>query len=147
MTVLDIGCGMGFFSLGMARLVGAAGKVISLDIQPKMLRVLERRARRRKLLYRIETRLIPPEGLGLEEPADFALCFWMVHETPDPAAFFVDLRSCLKPGARILVSEPNMHVAQEELEETIRLAGKAGFREEDRPDIKLCRAVVLVRQN
>jgi cyclopropane fatty-acyl-phospholipid synthase-like methyltransferase len=29
MTVLDVGCGMGFFSIGMARMVGDEGRVIA----------------------------------------------------------------------------------------------------------------------
>ncbi len=33
MTVLDVGCGMGFFSLPMARLVGDRGRVVCVDLQ------------------------------------------------------------------------------------------------------------------
>ena len=40
MTVLDVGCGMGFFSIGLAKLVGDKGCVIAADVQPKMLSVL-----------------------------------------------------------------------------------------------------------
>ena len=50
MIVIDIGCGMAFFSIGMARLVGEQGLVISVDLQQKMLEVLERRAKKRVLL-------------------------------------------------------------------------------------------------
>ena len=46
MTVMDVGCGMGYFSIGMAKLVGANGKVIAVDLQQKMLDVLRRRAER-----------------------------------------------------------------------------------------------------
>ena len=37
MTVLDAGCGMGYFSIGMAKMVGDSGKVIAVDLQQKML--------------------------------------------------------------------------------------------------------------
>src|SRR5450759_4723487 len=37
MTAVDIGCGMGFFSRGMAKIVGDGGRVISVDLQQKML--------------------------------------------------------------------------------------------------------------
>ena len=50
MIVIGIGCGMAFFSIGMARLVGEQGLVISVDLQQKMLEVLERRAKKRVLL-------------------------------------------------------------------------------------------------
>ena len=36
-TVVDIGCGLGFFTLALAQMVGAHGKVIALDIQSEML--------------------------------------------------------------------------------------------------------------
>ena len=44
MKVMDIGCGMGFFSIGMAKLVGDKGKIFSVDLQPKMLEVTEKAA-------------------------------------------------------------------------------------------------------
>ena len=53
MTVMDVGCGMGYFSIGMAKLVGAAGKVIAVDLQQKMLDVMHRRARRSGVADRI----------------------------------------------------------------------------------------------
>jgi 2-polyprenyl-3-methyl-5-hydroxy-6-metoxy-1,4-benzoquinol methylase len=46
MHVMDVGCGMGFFSIGMAKLVGDNGKVFSVDLQSKMLEITEKRARR-----------------------------------------------------------------------------------------------------
>jgi len=143
MTVMDIGCGMGFFSLGMARLVGPEGKVLSLDIQPQMLNVLERRAKRAGLLERIEAKLIEPDGLGIERKVDFALAFWMVHEVPDQEVFFRDVSDVLRPGSRIFISEPKPHVTAKDLEETIRIAEEAGFEVLDRPSIRLGLAVVF----
>ena len=43
-AVLDVGCGMGYFSLGLAKLVGPEGKVIAADLQPQMLAGLKKRA-------------------------------------------------------------------------------------------------------
>lgn len=37
MTVVDIGCGTGFFTLPAAALAGEAGRVYALDIAPEML--------------------------------------------------------------------------------------------------------------
>src|SRR6185503_21182636 len=36
MTVLEPGPGMGFFTLELARLVGPAGRVIAVDVEPRM---------------------------------------------------------------------------------------------------------------
>ncbi len=46
MTVLDIGCGGGFASLGLAQLVGEKGVVILADVQPQMLDIVQERATR-----------------------------------------------------------------------------------------------------
>jgi ubiquinone/menaquinone biosynthesis C-methylase UbiE len=43
-TVLEPGPGMGFFTLELARLVGARGRVVAVDVQPKMLDKLKRRS-------------------------------------------------------------------------------------------------------
>jgi len=50
MTVIEPGPGMGFFTLELARLVGPSGRVVALDIQPKMLKVIAQRAERADLL-------------------------------------------------------------------------------------------------
>ena len=44
MTAMDFGCGMGFFSIPMAKLVEASGTVIAVDLQSQMLRTLRKRA-------------------------------------------------------------------------------------------------------
>ncbi len=76
MTVLEPGPGMGFFTLELARLVGASGRVVALDIQSKMLDGLKRRLAKAGLLERVNIRLVGPDTMGLAEWAgsvDFAL--------------------------------------------------------------------------
>jgi len=145
MIVVDVGCGMGFFSLGMARLVGPEGKVLSLDIQTQMLNAVKRRARRAKLLDRIETNLIEPDGLGIDGPVDFVLAFWMVHEVPDQEIFFQEVSRVLRPESKMFICEPTPHVTEEDLEKTIGIAEGKGFKVFDRPPIRLGQAVVLER--
>jgi SAM-dependent methyltransferase len=136
---------MGYFSLGMAKLVGPGGRVLSLDIQEKMLNVLEKRARKAGLWDRIETRLIDPDGFGLAEKASFANCFWMVHEVPDQLKLFSDLADALDPGAHVLVAEPRManHVSEADLENTISLSYGAGFSLAGRPAIRFSSSALL----
>src|SRR5271166_1186942 len=67
MTVLEPGPGMGFFTLPLASLVGANGKVVAVDIQEKMLAKLRQRATEAGLLSRVETRLVKPAGMGLAD--------------------------------------------------------------------------------
>ena len=49
MLVADIGCGMGYFSLAMAKLVGNKVKVYAIDLQQKMLDTLKKRSKKQKL--------------------------------------------------------------------------------------------------
>ncbi len=52
-TAVDLGCGMGYFSIPLAELVGDRGKVIAVDLQERMLAGLRGRAEKAKLLERI----------------------------------------------------------------------------------------------
>jgi len=130
MTVLEPGCGMGYFTLPLARLVGPLGRVVAVDLQPRMLRALERRAVRTGLRDRIELRLAGRENLGLGDLAgavDFAAALYVVHEVPDQAAFFAEVHSTLRPGGRLLVVEPKGHVSAGAFDRTLAAARGAGF--------------------
>src|SRR3954447_5970259 len=48
-TVCDMGCGNGFYTLKLAKLVGKDGRVIAVDIQPEMLELLKTAAKTEKL--------------------------------------------------------------------------------------------------
>lgn len=130
MTVLDVGCAMGFFSVPMASMVGPTGKVVCLDIQEKMLRSLEKRAKRAKVRDRIEMRVCAGDDLGLDDLAgrvDFAVAFAMVHEADDPEALIGQIYAALGDGGRLFVAEPKGHVSDEMFADTLRFARDAGF--------------------
>lgn len=146
MIVLEPGPGMGYFTLPMARIVGSAGRIIAIDIQPKMLAGLRRRARKAGLLDRIELRLAKPDRMGLDDlgdAADFALAFAVVHETPSPAAFFGEIAAALKPGALLLFAEPAGHVKPQAFESELEAAKAVGLVEISRPTIRRTIAAVL----
>src|SRR5512146_714238 len=91
MTVLEPGPGMGFFTLELARRVGPAGRVVAVEIQPKMLDVLNRRATAAGLSGRLDVRLARPDSMDIADLAgkvDFALAFAVVHEMPAGHPFF-----------------------------------------------------------
>ena len=148
MVVLEPGPGMGFFTLELARLVGASGHVVVVDVQARMLSTLKRRAGRAHLLGRIETRQVTDDGLGvgdLDGRVDFALAFYMVHEVPDAARFLAEVAAALKPGAGLLLAEPKSHVTEPQFAETLELAARSGLRVESWPVIRLSRAALLVK--
>jgi ubiquinone/menaquinone biosynthesis C-methylase UbiE len=148
MTVLDVGCGMGFFSLPLATLVGERGKVICVDLQEKMLSSLRRRAVKAGVLGRIETRRAEKNSLNLEDKAgtaDFALVFAVAHEVPDQKVFLREIRNVLKENGKLLFSEPKSHVTEREFAATKSTAQTLGFEITDTPAIRRAHAAILVR--
>jgi 2-polyprenyl-3-methyl-5-hydroxy-6-metoxy-1,4-benzoquinol methylase len=147
MTVLDVGCALGYFSLPLARKVGPEGRVICVDVQERMIQTMLRRAERAGVGGRIDGR-VSNGHLGVEDldgQVDFALAFAMVHETDDPDALMRDLHAALSPTGRLLIAEPRGHVTQAAFETTVHRAVEAGLTLVERPRIARSHAVVLGR--
>jgi ubiquinone/menaquinone biosynthesis C-methylase UbiE len=150
MTVLDIGCGMGFFSLPLARMTGANGKVICVDVQEKMIISLKKRAKKAGLTDRIETRICHQSSLGLDdlhEEIDFALAFAVVHEIPNTTRFFDETYRALKPTGSLLITEPKGHVSEKDFQRTISIAQQNGFKINDNPSIPRSRTMLLEKSS
>lgn len=148
MTVLEPGPGMGFFTLELARLVGSGGRVLAVDVQPKMLAGLRRRAGKAGLLERIELRLAEPASLRVEDLAgqvDFTLAFAVVHEMPK-GFFFPQAAAASKRGGRLLLAEPRGHVSDERFAKELEAAKAAGFSVDERPAIRGSHAALLTRE-
>jgi ubiquinone/menaquinone biosynthesis C-methylase UbiE len=145
MTVMDIGCGMGHFTLGLAELVGETGQVIAVDLQQQMLEVMLQRSAKKGFASRIIPRRADPMAINVSTPVDFTLAFWMVHEVPDPACFFKEVAAILKPAAKLLYAEPVFHVSAEKYGEFLALAEDTGLRIIGSPAIRFSRAALLVK--
>jgi len=143
MTAVDIGCGMGHFSIGMAKLVGANGKVISVDLQQKMLDKVKRRAVRGGVDDRISLRLCKPGDIGISGQVDFVLTFWMAHEVPDVKVMFGQIHAIVKDGGRWLLAEPRLHTSLDRFEKILSEAIESGFSVVERPVVTMSYAAVL----
>jgi ubiquinone/menaquinone biosynthesis C-methylase UbiE len=146
MTVLEIGPGMGFFTLPLARLVGKEGRVVCVDIQEKMLERLKKRAARAGVLERITATLADKDSLRVDELAnkvDFVLAFAVVHEVPNQARFFEEIYRSMKSGSLLLVSEPKGRVTDEDFRKTTETARAKGFAVESSLDIKRNLSILL----
>ena len=146
MIVIETGPGMGFFTLEIARLIGPEGRVVAIDVQPRMLDVLKRRAKRAGLVNRLETRLVAGDATGMEgldRQADFVLAFAVVHEMPDMHRFFAAAAVALKPGGRALLAEPRGHVGVEDFAKTLAAAEACGLRGVGTPHIRGSHTAVL----
>jgi ubiquinone/menaquinone biosynthesis C-methylase UbiE len=148
MIVLEPGCGMGYFTLPLARMVGPTGRIIAVDIQPKMLSALKRRAQKAGLLDRIELRHIRDDGLGVKDLSgrvDFAVALHVVHEVPDQASFFTEVWHALKQGSKLLVVEPKGHVSLDKFAKSVAAAENVGFVSGALPEKMGDRVALLIR--
>jgi|SRR5579884_344259 len=115
MTVLEPGPGMGFFTVPLAELVGASGRVIAVDLQPRMIAGLKRRVAKAGLAGRVESRVVAADSLSVSDLAgkvDFILAFALVHEMPSSSRFFQEVGAAAKSGAKLLLAEPAGHVKE-----------------------------------
>jgi SAM-dependent methyltransferase len=149
MTVLEPGPGMGFFTIDLARLVGPTGRVIAVDVQPRMLSELQRRAAKAEVLDRIDCRLVSPESMALSDVAgrvDFTLAFAVVHEMPAAGPFFQQAAAASKLGAHLLLAEPAGHVKPKEFEAELSAASDAGLVVADRPRVRRSHSALLRKE-
>jgi ubiquinone/menaquinone biosynthesis C-methylase UbiE len=143
MRVADIGCGMGFFTVALAQLVGPGGRVQAVDLQEQQLARTRARCERAGVAERVKLTRAEPTRLGLEGPLDLVLAFWMVHEVPDPRALLSEVKAALGPAGRLLMAEPRGHVTGRAFAATLALAGDLGYRASEAPAVRISRAVLL----
>jgi ubiquinone/menaquinone biosynthesis C-methylase UbiE len=146
MTVADMGCGMGYFTIPMAKMVGEKGMVIAVDLQEKMLDLTGRRAKRAGVADHIRPLRAREDDIGIREPVDFVLAFWMVHEVRDIPRFFGQVSSVLKQGGKVLYAEPLFHVSERRFREILGYAQGAGLRIGEAPHIALSRSALLEKE-
>jgi 2-polyprenyl-3-methyl-5-hydroxy-6-metoxy-1,4-benzoquinol methylase len=146
MRILEIGPGMGFFTLPMAEKVGGGGKIFCVDVQEKMLRTLHRKVLRRKLDRIVETRLCSEASLEIHDlkgTIDFTLAFAVVHEVPDAEFLLGEIAASLRPEGILLIAEPSGHVNEASFAELLRRAEAHGFQMAGSPDIRGSRTALL----
>ena len=141
--VLDLGCGMGYFSLAAARLVGPGGRVLAVDLQQKSLDRLVARAERAGLSDRIEAYRQDATALEVPGPVDAAFAIWSLHEMGDVGAVAEVLAALLPEGGRLLVVEPLIHVPERRFLAMLGAFRDAGFLPGTRVQGGLSRGLVL----
>lgn len=133
-VVADIGSATGYFPVRIAPRV-PRGRVWGVDVEPAMVRYLNRRARREghANLFSI---LGTPRSPLLPEPVDRVLLVDTYHHVSDRTAYFAGLAPVLAPGARLVVVDfekgdlpvgPSdaMKIAPEQVRRELEAAGYA----------------------
>lgn len=143
MSVMDMGCGPGFFTLEMAHLVGDSGHVTAVDLQQGMLERLNFKLTSSPVKDRIQLHQCEKDKIGLDQTFDFILLFYIVHEVPDKAAFFKEIETLLKPGGSALMVEPPIHVSKKNFRRFIDAARQHGLVDIPGPKVFLSKSVLL----
>src|SRR4051812_5468695 len=104
-TVADVGAGVGYTSLKLARRVGPTGTVYATDVQPEMLRMLGDNARAAGVKQIKPVRCTATDPKLPEGQLDLILMVDVYHECSDPEATLKGLRKALKPGGRLVLVE------------------------------------------
>lgn len=125
---MDLGCGIGYFTIPLARLAGPTGRVTAVDVQPRMLAGVRRRSERAGLGSRITLLEADAGAADLGGPFDLALAFWMLHEVPNKGSLLRQLSRALTPRGRLVFVEPRGHVGGRAFTATVALAEQSGFR-------------------
>ncbi len=104
-TVCDLGAGNGYHTLPIAGLVGPEGRVLAVDIQPQMLKLLKRRAKDAGVsnIECIESSIVDPKLAA--GSCDLILLVDVYHELSHPELILDAMRRALKPGGRIAIVE------------------------------------------
>jgi ubiquinone/menaquinone biosynthesis C-methylase UbiE len=104
-TVCDLGCGNGYYTLKLARLVGDNGKVIAVDIQREMLELLKDQAKVEGVnnIEPVLGTIVDPKLA--KESVDLVLLVDVYHEFSHPEQMLAAIRASLKPSGRVALAE------------------------------------------
>ncbi|MGA8539050.1 MAG: class I SAM-dependent methyltransferase [Terriglobales bacterium] len=135
-NVADIGAGSGWFTVRAARRVTGSGTVYAVDINPEAIHYIDQRAKKEHL-QNIKTILSKPDDPQLPAGSiDAVLLLKTYHEVAHPVALLRNLRSSLKPRAKIGVIDRNGNGENHGLSKNvvIREAVQAGYELRDSQD-------------
>ncbi len=141
----DIGCGPGYFTIDMARLTSPEGRIIAIDMQPRMLEKMRKNSEQAGVSEHITAHQCKADDLMIPEKLDFALVFWMVHEVPKKqrAGFFRQLRAAMNKNGQVLVTDPEVPWMGSDFRYSVEAAVNEGFTVIDHPRVTMSRTALL----
>jgi ubiquinone/menaquinone biosynthesis C-methylase UbiE len=145
MTVLDFGCGPGYFTIEIAKLIGETGRVIAADLQNGMLEKIKQKIKGTNLEERIVLHKCEKDNIGINERFDFILLFWMIHEVPNSMNLIKSLMNLLNDNGKILIAEPKIHVIKKDFNKMITRINEMNIKTEEGEKIFFSRTVLLTK--
>lgn len=142
MTVLDLGCGTGYFTTELAKRVQEEGEVIAADVQKGMLERVQKKLQKNPLKNRIKVCHNKANTLP-EGEFDFVLAFYSFHEMEYIDEIIKDLKTKVKPSTKILIAEQKFHVPKRTFNFIVQKMKDQDFQIMERPNIFFSRAVVM----
>jgi ubiquinone/menaquinone biosynthesis C-methylase UbiE len=132
MTVLEVGPGNGRYTIETARRVGNTGRVIAIDIEPRMIERVSQRAQAEGV-PNLEARVANVYDLPFEDGIfDAIYMITVISEIPEPERAMREFHRLLSPSGTLafseLLTDPDYPLAQT----LIDVAGKANFRVKQR---------------
>ena len=132
MIVLEVGTGVGTFTIPAARRVGPTGKIIAVDIQSEMIAKLERNVRRASIAN-VATKVASAYEIPLEDSCvDCVFFVAVIGEIAEPQRALREAYRVLKPDGMLSVTEDFVDPDYNWPGETTRLIERAGFEITDR---------------
>jgi ubiquinone/menaquinone biosynthesis C-methylase UbiE len=135
-NVADIGAGSGWFTVRAARRVTDSGTVYAVDINAEAIQYIAQRAKKEQF-QNIKTILSKPDDSELPaDSIDAVLLLKTYHEVAHPVVLLRNLRSSLKPGAKIGIIDRNGNGANHGVSKdaVVREAAQAGYELRDSQD-------------
>lgn len=104
-TVADVGAGSGYFTVRIAKRVGARGRVLATDLQPEMLAMLKTKTESLKLTNVVPILTTETDAKLPKREIDLVLMVDVYHELPKPAETLAQVRAALRPDGRLALVE------------------------------------------
>jgi ubiquinone/menaquinone biosynthesis C-methylase UbiE len=127
MTVLEVGPGSGTYTMGAAQRVSPEGKLVTIDIEPKVIARVLRKAQREGV-ENVEARVADVYDLPFDDGTfDAVYMIAVIGEIPDPVRAMKEFYRVLLPSGKLVFSELLMDPDYPLAGTLIRMAGAAGF--------------------
>jgi len=146
MVVLDLGCGPGFFSMEIAKLLNKTGTVICADLQDGMLDVVRQKIKGSDNENLFQLHKCDSDTINVSLSVDFVLAFYMIHEVPDQVRLFEELKSILTPQGQILIIEPKFHVSKQSFNAMIDNLNAIGFEVIENPKVSFSQSILVTNK-